>query len=115
MPFYKCGQAADKPEPGTCICIGSVNGKNSGKAVKITQGGRYSIYAYGKRYGLYDPDVSISVNGVRKWTWHPSDDGIEEKSGSIVLEEDDLVSCSSSSSSNIGMMNCAIICYKTIE
>lgn len=113
MPMVRCGNTP--PEVGTSICIGSSNGNNSGKAVRVTQGGTFTIYAYGKRYGGYDPWVSVVVNGDTKWSWHPSTgDGIEQASGSIVLQEGDLLAVTSTAPNNIGMMNCAIICYKTI-
>ena len=113
MPMVRCGNTP--PEVGTAICIASTNGNNSGKAVRITQGGTFSIYAYGKRYGGYDPYVSVRVNGVTKWSWHPStEDGIEQTRSTIVLQEGDLVACTSSTPNNVGMMNCAVICYKDI-
>ena len=102
-------------EAGNYICIGSVCGANSGGTVKIGQGGTYSIRAMAKRYGGYDPWVSVVVNGVTKFSWHSSvDNGVDATSGSITLQEDDLVYCTSGVVGNVGMGSSAIVCYKQI-
>lgn len=121
MPMVRCGNTP--PEVGTAICLGSINGNNSGKTFRITQGGTFRIYAMIRRYGAYDPYVGVVVNGVTKWSWHnpnSSADGqgngsvVTATTGTIELQEGDLVAVTSSGVSAIGMSNCSIICYKDI-
>lgn len=103
---------------GTTVCISAINGRNSGQVTKIMQSGTYNIFCMCKRFGGYDPYVSVVVNGVTRWSWHNTngdENGVMmEGSGTIQLNEDDLVYVTAPQQSNIGMTYTAIMVWKQL-